>query len=414
MQNKLQNVAIVYIELPESNAERDLQETERLVSSARGKVALTITQKRTAVDPYTVVGSGKIDEIKKYIDAYEAQEGNSPVDVVIFSENMNATQRKAVGNVLDKPVLDRVDLILDIFALRATSAEGKKQVELAQLSYNLITKPDKNFSRQGGGIGTRGPGETKLETNKRLIRNRIHHLRSELNEIVKRRELTRKKREENDLFTVALVGYTNAGKSTLFNALTKANAYADDRLFATLDTTVRRTNIDGTDVLMCDTVGFVNNLPHQLVEAFKSTLEEAKYADLILHVLDITDEHLDMHIEVTDKILAELDVRAPVIRVYNKCDISQSNAVFQDTPSIFVSAVTGKNLDELQKLIAVKLNQRYADVTLLLPYQTAGKTISRLHSFGAIMQPLESDDGLKFKVKIKRKYVDNFAQYIVL
>lgn len=415
MTEKLQNVALIYIELPDCDSTADIQELERLVDSAKGKVVLTVTQKRAFADPYTMVGSGKIDEIKATLELYEAT--NDAVDVIIFSEPLNPTQRKTIGDCLDRQVLDRIDLILDIFALRATTAEGKKQVELAQLQYNLITKPDKGFSRQGGGIGTRGPGETKLETNKRLIRDRIHRLKQELDDIAKRRSVTRKKRTENEIFTVGLVGYTNAGKSTLFNLLTEAEVYADDKLFATLDTTVRKARINDTELLFCDTVGFVNKLPHQLIEAFKSTLEEAKYADLLLHVIDSTDPNAETHIAVTEDILAQLDVTAPIIRVYNKCDLSEQAPACQalaNRPTVFCSAKTGKNIDVLKDMLAYQTDKVYAKLTLSVPFAQSGEVISALHACKASITPMENESCLQMQVKIKRRYIDKFIDYIVL
>ena len=304
--------------------------------------------------------------------------------------------------------------------MRATSAEGKKQVELAQLTYNLATKPEGNFSRQGAGIGTRGPGETKLETNKRVARDRIHRLKMELKDIESHRNITRKKRQENGMFTVALVGYTNAGKSTLFNRLTQSDVYADDKLFATLDTTVRKITLDnGIDLLLCDTVGFIKNLPHALINAFKSTLEEATRADLLLNVCDASDENVADHIVTTETTLAELGAEAPIIRVYNKCDKLDGNSTIaldsdSSTSTIFISAITGKNIDVLLEAIKKRASTHYSSVKLRVPIADSAKVLSLLYKYGAECHNVEYlDEYAEMSVIINKKYVDLVAKYIV-
>lgn len=413
MKSKVENVALVYIELPNANTEQDLYELKELISTAQGEIKLYCTQKRDSIDPNTVLGSGKLEELKRTIEMLECD-----IDVVIFSCNLNATQRATLSKTLDCDVIDKIDLILDIFAMRATSAEGKKQVELAQLSYNLATKPEGNFSRQGAGIGTRGPGETKLETNKRIARDRIHRLKLELKEIEAHRNLTRKKREENGLFTVALVGYTNAGKSTLFNRLTQSDVYADDKLFATLDTTVRKTALDnGVEILLCDTVGFIKNLPHTLINAFKSTLEEATRADLLLNVCDASDENVADHISTTEATLSELGATAPLVRVYNKYDKMEANSAVGiapcNTPSVFISALTGKNVDILLETIMKFVHARYSTVKLRVPLAESAKLLSLLHKIDAQCQSVEYLDAFaEIKAVISKKYVDLVAKYI--
>ena len=415
MDIKIENVALMYVELPDSNAEQDIYELTELIRTAQGEVKLQCTQKRSSVDPETVVGKGKLEELKSALDCRD------DIDVVIFSCRLSATQRTVLKKELNCDVIDKIDLILDIFALRATSAEGKKQVELAQLTYNLATKPSGDFSRQGAGIGTRGPGETKLKTNKRVARERIYRLRRELNEIEKRRELTRKRREENGVFTVALVGYTNAGKSTLFNRLTQAQVYADDKLFATLDTTVRRIKMDnGVEILLCDTVGFINDLPHALLNAFKSTLEEATRADLLLNVCDASDENVAQHIEVTERTLAEIGAFAPLVRVYNKCDKLTSEAMgraaFGDSvTSVFVSALTGKNVDVLSEIIARYVSEKYAVVSLRAAHTESAKLLSELNKYGANCLDVSYDDaGVRIKAVLSKKYVGAIAKYVSL
>lgn len=411
----VENVVLVYVELPTSRPEQDLYELSELIDTAQGDLKLTVTQKRNVADPKTVVGKGKLEEIKRSIVLAE-----NKIDVVIFSCPLNATQRATLGKELECDVIDKIDLILDIFALRATSAEGKRQVELAQLSYNLATKPEGDFSRQGAGIGTRGPGETELETNKRAARNRMYRLRQELAEIEKHRDLTRKKRETNDAFTVALVGYTNAGKSTLFNRLTQSEIYADDKLFATLDTTVRKLTLDnGVSVLLCDTVGFINELPHALLNAFKSTLEEATRADLIINVCDASDENVVNHIRVTEQTLGELGVNAPLLRVYNKCDKlsgdeNLSNTLTADTSTLFVSALTGKNLDLLLYKIKEYVRMQYTTIKLHVNLGEAAKLLARLNKYSAKCKTEYDDNYATITATVDKKYVNLFIDYIVI
>lgn len=411
----VENVVLVYLELPNSRAEQDLYELEELISTAQGKIALSCSQKRNTINANTVVGKGKLDEIKRAIELLDDK-----IDVVIFSCNLNSTQRATLKKTLECDVIDKFDLILDIFALRATSAEGKKQVELAQLSYNLATKAEGDFSRQGAGIGTRGPGETKIETGKRAARERIYRLRQELAEIEKRREVTRKNREDNDKFVVALVGYTNAGKSTLFNKLTNSDIYADDKLFATLDTTVRKLTLgNGIEVLLCDTVGFINDLPHTLLSAFKSTLEEARRADLLLNVCDATDPNVANHIEATENTLSELNSYAPLIRVYNKCDKFDGNeklsiAARDTTSTVFISALSGKNLDVLQEKILDYVMLQYATITLKFSHADAAKMLAQLNKYATQCKIEYVDDGVIGNVVILKKYVNMFAKYILI
>lgn len=415
MKIKVENVALVYVELPNANVEQDMYELEELIETAQGEIKLHCAQKRNSIDANTVLGSGKLDELKRTIDMLDCE-----IDVVIFSCPLNATQRATLSKTLECDVIDKIDLILDIFALRATSAEGKKQVELAQLSYNLATKPEGNFSRQGAGIGTRGPGETKLETNKRLARDRMYRLRQELKEIEKHRDLTRKKRRENGIFTVALVGYTNAGKSTLFNRITQSEVYADDKLFATLDTTVRKIRLpNGIEALICDTVGFLKELPHALLNAFKSTLEEATRADLLLNVCDVSDENVAKHIQVTEETLAELNTMAPIVRVFNKCDKLTQTSMLSDiangnVTSIFVSALTGNNIDVLLEIVNKHVMSKYAIATLHVPHGESAKLLSELNKLSAQCQSIEYlDEYVKIKVIISKKYVDIIAKYLV-
>lgn len=411
MEQNYQNVALVYVEQPRVNAEEEIAELHELIISAGGVVRLLVRQSRNYVDPQTLVGSGKVQEIKDLLEISEY-----PIDVVIFSQRLNALQRKNLQDELDIAVIDNVDLILDIFALRATSAAGKKQVELAQLSYTLATRPEKDFSRQGGGIGTRGPGETQLETNKRIAREKMHRLRTELKEIERQRNVTRSKRLENQVFTVALVGYTNAGKSTLFNKITNNNVYADNRLFATLDTTVRKCEIEGMEVLFCDTVGFIRNLPTALIEAFKSTLEEATFADLVLNVCDASSPDVASHVEITEQILADLHVVAPIIRVYNKCDKLEKFALpneLTNSQFVQVSAKAGTNIDVLLDAVGQELRKQYATVKLSVPYSDCGKVATLLQKYATQQSAEYGDDCAIYTATVRRRNVDKFLKYIV-
>ena len=393
MKLTIENVALVYIELPDANVDQDIYELSELIHTAGGEIKSECRQKRNFPDPDTIVGKGKLDELKATLQTLDCD-----IDVVVFSCPLNAAQRSLLKKQLDCDVIDKIDLILDIFALRASSAEGKKQVELAQLTYNLATKPEGDFSRQGAGIGTRGPGETKLDTNKR-------------------RALTRKQREDNSVFTVALVGYTNAGKSTLFNRLTRSDVYADDKLFATLDTTVRRVALPcGVEILLCDTVGFIKELPHALLNAFKSTLEETATADLLLNVCDVSDENVLRHIAVTEQTLAELGAAAPVIRVYNKCDKATAANIGEEVlngTSIFVSAQTGKNIDLLLDTVQKHVMNKYSAVTLKASYSESAALLSDLNKYNAQLQNVEyKDDCVSIKAIIAKKYLGIVAKYL--
>lgn len=407
----IQNVALVYLEQPSSNSVEEIAELKELIASAHGKVCLLVKQSRNTADAQTLIGSGKVTELKNAIEICEDR-----IDVVVFSQRLNALQRKNLQSVLEIDVIDNVDLILDIFALRATSVAGKKQVELAQLSYSLATRPEKNYSRQGGGIGTRGPGETQLETNKRIAREKMHRLKAELKEIERQRCVTRQKRLDNDVFTVALVGYTNAGKSTLFNRITNNNVYADDRLFATLDTTVRKTVLDGIEILFCDTVGFIRNLPTALIEAFKSTLEETTFADLVLNVCDSSAEDVASHIEVTEQILCDLGVTAPLIRVYNKCDKTGSAGLsgLSSKQAVFVSAKTGENVDVLLDMVKQEVSKQYATITLRVPFAESGKVASMLEKFCSAQSVEYDDECAVYTATMRRKHVDKFLKYLVV
>ncbi len=311
----IKKIAIALIE--DANLQANIDELTELASTANLEVALVFTQNRPSPDPATYMGSGKVKEIKQAMDSAE-------ITTVIFNDELSPIQHANLTDRLDAEVLDRTNLILHIFSMHARTAEGKIQVELARLKYllpRLRSIPGK-LSRQGAGVLARGPGETKLETDKRYLREQIRRLKSELSEIEKQRDVTRTRREKSQIPLIALVGYTNAGKSTLFNKLTNSGVLAEDKLFATLDTTIRRTELaPNLYVLISDTVGFIKNLPHHLIESFKSTLEETRYADIVLNVCDVSNPLVSEHNEVTHKQLVELKVTGKIIDVYNKCDL---------------------------------------------------------------------------------------------
>lgn len=403
--NKIEKVVAVYLEKDTSDLEYEMAELAELVRTANGKIEISFVQKKQLPDKATLVGSGKLQEIADYCQANE-------VDTVLFCDNLNAIQRRNITEKLKCNVIDKTDLILDIFALHAKSAEGKKQVELAQLSYRLANRQDKEYTRQGGGIGTRGPGETQLETDKRNIRRKIYQLNTELEQLEKQRDTLRKSRMRSEVFTAALVGYTNAGKSTLFNTLTGNNVFAENLLFATLDTTTRKVQCNGIDIVVTDTVGFIKDLPHQLVKAFKSTLDETLLADVILNVADVTNPNVQLHNNVTRQLLAELGVTAPIITVYNKMDKYTGGKPELVGDTVFVSALTGKNIDVLWQLIEKYLMQKYAKVHLEVPMSEIGKVLALLNKYDANTNATYTDDGAKIDVVIDRKYISTISKYI--
>lgn len=330
-------------------------ELERLTYTAGGEVVYKLYQKKTSPDPKFYIGEGKVRELA---DIVQRVSGN----LVIFNGELSPSQIANLESNLGTRVIDRTDLILDIFAKHAKTKEGKLQVELAQLKHLLprLIGKGKDLSRLGGGIGTRGPGERKLETDRRHIERRIEFLEHELEKVKRHRELIRSNRNKSNIPVIAIVGYTNAGKSTLMNALTHSNVLVEDKLFATLDTTTRVLQLNNTKVFLTDTVGFIHKLPHHLVEAFSATLEEIKYADIILNVIDVTDPFFDEHIKVVDEMLKYLGAYdKPIIRVFNKIDLLEDyNEVIPPTEeiSVFVSALTGENLEEFKVILEAYLS----------------------------------------------------------
>lgn len=402
---------VVFVETPETDLNYDLEELNRLIETANGQVVDVVVQKRATVDNVCAVGTGKLVEIADLVQ-------ETGVETVIFNCPLDAVQRRKIEDTLNCRVLDRIDLVLDIFALHAKTGEGKKQVELAQLRYGYATKPKNvEYTRQGGGIGTRGPGETKLETDKRVVRDKITRLRRELAELQKNRDVARQQRVKNNMFCIALVGYTNAGKSTLFNKLTNAGIYADDKLFATLDTTTRKLELAdlGIEILLSDTVGFIKNLPHGLIEAFKSTLDEVTNADLILNVCDFSDKNVDNHIQVTESLLAEMKVTAPIIRVYNKID-ADDGFFTQDfcEEFAFVSAKTGINIDLLVEKIKSYVLNRYKYATYKCSYEQYNQFVKLANNYAVKVVDSKFDEYCTIEILVDVRFVDVFSNQFEL
>ena len=369
-EERLPRALLLSVDTGEYDAEASLDELGELVKSAGAEPAFILTQKLSRPESATFVGSGKLEEAAQLCAEQE-------LDLIVADSELSPTQIKNIENATDVRVIDRTTLILDIFALRARSKEGKLQVELAQLQYMLprLTGKGIAMSRLGGGIGTRGPGETKMETDRRHIRRRMETLREELAEVEKHRRMLRRRREKDGVITCAIVGYTNAGKSTLMNTLTDAGVLAQDKLFATLDPTSRALKLpSGVSVMLIDTVGLVRRLPHHLVKAFRSTLEEAAQSDIIINLCDASSEEARVHLQVTRDLLDSLGCGdTPVLTVLNKCDLLDS-ALTEQTfgSSICISAKTGAGIDRLLQAIEDNLPVRMQRVKLLVPFAKAG------------------------------------------
>ena len=387
---KKPRVILVSADTGEFDAERSMKELEELASTAGVEVVATVTQKRPTYDTATCIGSGRLDELGDEARAMG-------IDLVIFDHELTANQTRNIEQILDIRVIDRTTLILDIFAQRARTKEGRIQVELAQQKYRLAHLAGKGIelSRLGGGIGTRGPGESKLETDKRHIRRRIEALTDELKELECRREIHRSRRKKDNVIAGAIVGYTNVGKSTLMNALTDAGVLAEDKLFATLDTTARALELpDGRSVLLIDTVGLVRRLPHHLVEAFKSTLEEAANADIIINLIDISADDGYEQSQVTAELLKELGCEGiPVVNVLNKADkLPEGTNIHCDDSTVLISAKQRKGLDELLECIARNLPETARRGNFLIPYDKSS-LLNTLRIDGKIFSEEYTADG---------------------
>lgn len=405
-----EKVMLISVDTGEFDAEESIEELELLVETAGGQVQLRMIQKMPSANPATYVGSGRILDLK------EASKNNE-IDLIVADDELSPAQLKNIENITDVRVIDRTMLILDIFALRARSREGKLQVELAQLKYSLpfLTGKGKGLSRLGGGIGTRGPGESKLESDKRHIRRRIHSLEDELSQIEKRRNTMRARRKKDGIISVAIVGYTNAGKSTLMNKLTSAGVLAEDKLFATLDPTARRLTLpSGQNVMLIDTVGLVRRLPHKLVEAFKSTLEEAKNADLILNVCDVSSDECNEHLAVTADLLHELGCDStPVISVMNKCDlVPDIYDLAVIGKSVMISALSGEGIDKLLETVEETLPQTHTRKKLLIPF-SQGFIVGEIRKNGAVHSEEYTENGYIIDATVSIDYLEKIKEYLI-
>lgn len=407
---------IVGLQLPESGymeVDESLLELKALAHTAGAMVAGEVVQSRTRPDVSTYVGSGKLEEIKELLHFHDA-------GLVIFDDELSAAQLRNLEEALSVKVIDRTQLILDIFAQRATTREAKLQVDLAQLEYLLPRLAGRGtaLSRLGGGIGTRGPGETKLETDRRRIRRRIANLRGEIEEIRSQRDLQRHARRQHAIPVIALVGYTNAGKSTLLNQLTGAGVWVEDQLFATLDPTIRRWEIppSGQPVLFVDTVGFIRKLPHTLVAAFRATLEEVMEADILVHVVDATAYNMESQIMAVFEVLEELGCGGrPLITVFNKVDdLSRREAIsglLAETPdSVAISALTGAGMDGFFTLLEQKLGEGLIYNSYEIPYEHAG-IIALMREVGQVIEEEYTDTGIRLEAGLPVSSARRWAEF---
>lgn len=397
-----------------ARAEESLDELEALAEAAGARVLTRVLQERPAPDPAYFIGRGKAGEMRELAEAGD-------IDLFLFDEELTPGQQRNLENEIGCKILDRTQLILDIFARRARTREGQLQVELAQLNYLLPRLSGKGImlSRLGGGIGTRGPGETKLEMDRRRIRSRIARMKVELEQVRTSRKLQRSRRQGVPVPIVALVGYTNAGKSTLFNALTQAGTEESSRLFATLDPLLRRVTLPNRlEIVLSDTVGFVRKLPHDIVAAFRATLEEVREANLLLHVIDAGNQNWREQAEAVDEVLIQLGVAGtPAIAVYNKIDLlpGGSHGRAPDLPgcrSVLISAKTGTGLTELIREIMTELESFAMTVELKIPYANAG-VLARLHEQGRVVEEVYEENGVRAKAIIPRSAARSLRRYLV-
>ena len=388
--------------------EETLEELEALLETAGGFCTAKVLQNRHTPDAHSFIGEGKAQEVRMLAQATEST-------MVIFDNELSPGNIRALEEIIGVPGLDRSALILDIFAQRAKTKEGRLQVELAQNKYLLprLSGMGTSLSRQGGGIGTRGPGETKLETDRRLIRERINRLEAELEQVRQVRSTQRERRIKNSIPVVAIVGYTNAGKSTLLNKLTGAGIPANNRLFDTLDTTSRQLTVsDNLDVILSDTVGFIAKLPHHLVNAFHATLEELEYADLLLHVIDAADPNREEHIAVVNKLIAQLaKPGTPVLRCYNKADLVSPEEIPTGEDVVAISAASGAGCDALLHAIEGALNHARHHVVMCLPYSMGGQ-VETLHNNARVLRVEYSAEGIEVEAVLDDILYGRLRNYV--
>lgn len=410
MQNNIcERVLLAGVSLDnEEETRQSLLELKELAQTVGASVEGMVIQNREQIHPGTYVGKGKLEEIKDII--YDKN-----IDTLVCDDELSPAQLRNLNDYLDVKVIDRTIMILDIFAMRAATSEGKIQVELAQLNYSLsrLVGLRSSLSRLGGGIGTRGPGEKKLEMDRRIIRERIASLRRELDNVKKSREVSRKKRSESKIPLVAIAGYTNAGKSTLLNRLTGAGILEEDKLFATLDPTTRIYKYEnGQQILLTDTVGFINKLPHHLINAFRSTLEEAKYADIILHVVDISNPRAEHQMDVVYDTLKDLGITdKKIITVYNKTDKLTDDIIAgsdkRSDRTVRISARTGEGLQNMLDCIIEVLYAGMRYIETVVPYSSAGK-IQSIRTYGQLLYEEYTKDGIFIKARVPKDILNYF------
>lgn len=399
--NEIERVILIGVQLEDDDTAKSLDELAELARTAGAETVGRIIQPREYAHPSTYIGKGKLDEARIMIDQMDATG-------IICDDELSPAQLKNLEDILDTKVMDRTMVILDIFAARASTSEGKLQVEMAQLKYRMtrLAGLGTTLSRLGGGIGTRGPGEKKLETDRRIIKDRLSKLSNELKEVENHRNVLRARRVNTTTPVVAIVGYTNAGKSTLLNKLSDAGVLSEDKLFATLDTTTRSKVLpNGEKVLLTDTVGFIRKLPHHLIQAFRSTLEEAKYADILVHVVDASNPDCEHQIETVYETLKSLNVEdKPVITLLNKCDITDGTYILKDEnadATIRISARTGYGLDEfMQKLQEIIMENRI-ELNKVFSYKDAGK-IQLIREYGQLIKEEYTEQGIEVQAKVPR------------
>jgi len=409
---KIVLVGVLFPGVTTEELDQQLDELALLVDTAGADVVARVVQRRDSPDPATFLGSGKVHELRELSVALDA-------DTVVFERNLSPAQQRNLEKILGRTAIDRTAVILDIFAQNARTPEGKAQVELALLEYRLprLRRSSESLSQQAGGIGRRGPGETQLEVDRRRLVKRIHHIRAELKEIDRTRQVQRQGRDRGRHREVTLVGYTNAGKSSMLNALTNAGVEVEDRLFATLDPRTRQRQLPGGEtVLFTDTVGFISNLPHELVEAFMSTLKSVQLADLLVHVVDGASDHAEEQIAAVRDVLVEIDAdHVPELLVFNKADLSESRSrdlskLYEG--SVWVSAKTGENLDEVVAAIGERLRSNDRVMTLQLPLDR-GDLLAAAHREGDVLDTSVSDDGVLIHVVLDDVSAARFSQWRV-